>query len=137
MGQPYGELVPDGGGDPIPLVREVMSLGRRKSNDICLEFANVSSQHCEFSYKGGVWYVRDLGSQNGTKINGERSTGKKVLKPGDKIGIATHKFTIEYQLTPESKLVLEEMLDKDEDIFAQSLMEKAGLTKPRRKTDDD
>lgn len=136
MAQTLGELVPIGGGDPIPLHREVLTLGRRKTNDICLEFPNVSSQHCEFAYKNGVWYVRDLGSQNGVKVNGER-TMKKVLKPGDSIGIASHKFTIEYHLTPESQLMLDELSNQDEDLFAQSLMEKAGLAKPKRPSRDD
>lgn len=134
MGQLFGELVPVGGGDAIPLMREVMTVGRRKSNDVCLEFPNVSSQHCEFSYKSGVWYVRDLGSQNGTKVNGERVM-KRLLKPGDKIGIASHKFTIEYQLTDESRIMMEELIAEEEDVFTQSLMERAGLQK-RRAEDD-
>ena len=49
-----GELVPIGGGDAIPLGRAIMTVGRRESNDICLRFANVSGQHCEFVYKKRV-----------------------------------------------------------------------------------
>src|SRR5205823_5030111 len=78
-GQPLGELVPLGGGDTIPLVREVMTVGRRSTCDIHLNFPNVSGQHCEFSYKNGFWYVRDLGSQNGTKVGGERIM-KRLLR---------------------------------------------------------
>jgi adenylate cyclase len=128
--QPMGELVPLGGGDAIPLLREVMTVGRRSTCDICLNFPNVSGQHCEFSYKNGFWYVRDLGSQNGTKVSGERVM-KRLLRPGDQIGIASHKFTIQYHLTHESRLALEELLAEEEDVFGQSLMEKAGLEKPR------
>lgn len=133
-----GELVPVGGGDTISLVRPVMTIGRRESNDICLKFANVSGQHCELAFKKGVWVIRDLGSQNGTKINGERmvSTLPKPLRPGDRIGISAHKFSIEYHLSPDSRMALEEMLTEEEDIFGQSLMEKAGLVK-RRHSDED
>lgn len=128
--QTIGELVPTGGGDNIPLAREVMTIGRRSSCDICLPFANVSGQHCELSYKNGFWYVRDLGSQNGTKVGGERIL-KRLLRPGDQLGISSHRFTIEYHLTNESRAALEELLSEEENIFGQSLMEKAGLEKPK------
>lgn len=130
MAQVFGELVPIGGGDAIPLAREVMTVGRRSSCDICLNFSNVSGQHCEFSFKNGFWYVRDLGSQNGTKVAGERVM-KRLLRPGDQIGIANHKFTIEYHLSHESRAAMEELLAEEENIFSQSLMEKAGLEKPK------
>ena len=126
----HGELVPVGGGDAIPLIRDVMTVGRRKSNDICLEFANVSSQHCEFTFKAGVWYVRDMRSQNGTKVNGER-VAQRLIKPGDLIGISSHQFKIEYQLSASAQIVAEEAVHATEDVFAQSLMEKAGLAKPK------
>jgi len=133
-GQQLGELVPIGGGDAIPLVREVMTVGRRPTCDICLNFSNVSGQHCEFSFKNGFWYVRDLGSQNGTKVSGERVM-TRLLRPGDAISIASHKFTIQYHLTHESRAALEELLAEEENVFSQSLMEKAGLEKPRDRRD--
>src|SRR5580765_1053949 len=52
--EPLGELVPIGGGDAITLIRPLMTIGRRESNDICLKFANVSGQHCELAFKKGV-----------------------------------------------------------------------------------
>ena len=68
-----GELVPTGGGDPIPLRRGVLTLGRRETCDISLRFPNISGSHCELSYKdAGYWYIRDLGSTNGIKVNGQR-----------------------------------------------------------------
>ena len=132
--QPKGELVPIGGGDAIPLNHAVMTVGRRDSCDICLKFQNVSSNHCEFSFNRGLWYVRDMGSQNGTKVGGERVM-KRVLRPGDQIAIASHKFTIEYQLSEDSRMVLEEQMSEEENVFSQSLMEKAGLAKPKDERD--
>lgn len=137
MAQQLGELVPLGGGDAIALNSEVMTVGRRKSNDIALDFSNVSGQHCEFTFKSGVWYVRDLRSQNGTKVNGERITTNKLLKPNDLVSISKHEFRIQYHLTATAAEFIENTGDVVEDVFAQSLMEKAGLAKPRSQRDDD
>jgi adenylate cyclase len=122
-----GELVPVGGGDPIPLLREVMSVGRRESCDICLRFPNISGTHCEFYFKDGYWFIRDLGSTNGVKINGQRMM-KRALRPGDEVTIANHRFTIQYDLPSTAEEGLEKMLAEVEDT-SQSLLEKAGLVK--------
>ena len=127
---PKGELVPVGGGDTIPLLRSPLTLGRRESCDVPLRFPNVSGQHCELQLQDGVWYIHDLGSTNGTKVNGQRITGVKALRPGDEITIAKRRYTIQYSLTAGHRAfqnVLEE-----EDISSQSLMEKAGLERPPR-----
>ena len=126
--QKLGELVPVGGGDAIPLLQEVLTVGRRESCDICLAFQNVSSQHCEFVHANGQWTVKDLKSSNGVKVNGgERLLPHtaRVLKPGDEVSIGHHKFTIHY----ESAGVFEEPVE--EDLFARSLLEKAGIVKPK------
>ena len=65
----YGELVPLGGGDPIPLLKQRLMIGRRESCDIVLRFANVSGQHCELIVDSGYWFVIDKASRNGTKVN--------------------------------------------------------------------
>jgi adenylate cyclase len=125
-----GELVPVGGGDPIPLVTEVMTIGRRQSCDIRLNFQNISGTHCELALKAGVWHLRDLNSTNGVKVNGER-TLRRPLRPGDEIDIAKHRYIIQYKLAAGTGL--EEVFAEEEDnVFGQSLMEKAGLEKPKR-----
>lgn len=126
-----GHLVPLGGGDAIPLVRHVLTVGRRESCDICLRFPNVSSRHCELSFIEGYWYVRDLGSTNGLKVNGVR-VREKMLHPNDELSIGKRRYTINYEL-PADRRALEEMAP-DEDIMGQSLLEKAGLLHPRRGT---
>lgn len=88
---PQGELVPVGGGDNIPLVRAKLVMGRRESCDICLRFPNISGQHCELLFQEGVWLLRDLGSTNGTKVNGMRINGEHVLADGDIVSVgSTH-----------------------------------------------
>jgi len=125
----FGELVPIGGGDAIPLISEVMTIGRRKTCDICLNFQNISGSHCELTLKNGVWHLRDLGSTNGVKVNGEK-THRRPLRPGDEISVANHKYTIQYQLPAGS--TFEDVFAEEEDVFGQSLMEKAGLEKPKK-----
>lgn len=124
-----GELVPVGGGDPIPLIRPNLTLGRRESCDVCLRFPNVSALHCELIFKDGHWSIRDLGSTNGIKVNGNR-VQKKVLHPKDVITIAKRKYTIDY--VPATQQRMEEILEEEEDIMSQPLLERAGLLHPPR-----
>lgn len=124
-----GELVPVGGGDAIPLVNDIMTIGRRESCDICLKFQNISGSHCELSLRGGVWHLRDLNSTNGVKVNGER-TLRRPLRPGDEIDIAKHKYIIQYTIGAGVKLE-DVFAEEEENVFGQSLMEKAGLQKPK------
>lgn len=42
-----GILKPVGGGDPVPLTKETLKIGRRPSCDICLDFERISGKHCE------------------------------------------------------------------------------------------
>ena len=123
-----GELVPVGGGDPIPLKRSPLVVGRRDSNDIVLPFGNVSGQHCELELKEGYWHVRDLGSSNGIRVDGSKCM-ESALPPGTKLRIAKHEFEIEY--TPAGDAPVPETAG--EAGFGGSLMELAGLTKPDAK----
>lgn len=125
-----GELIPTGGGDAIPLVRETLTMGRRESCDICMRFPNISGVHCELSYRDGYWIIKDLKSTNGIKVNGSRVL-KKVLQPGDTITIAKRTYTIQYTPVRGSQTIDEIMEDVDE--FDQPLLEKAGLVRARSK----
>ena len=62
-------------------------------------------------------------------MNGER-TLRRPLRPGDEIGVANHRYTIQYQLPSGS--TFEDVFAEEEDVFGQSLLEKAGLEKPKR-----
>lgn len=127
-----GELIPQGGGDTIPLVRHNLVLGRRESCDVCLRFPNVSGRHCELSFKDGFWSIRDLDSTNGIKVNGEK-TAKRLLHPGDTITIAKRTFTIQYTApTDRTAAELEELMEEQEGLMNRPLLEKAGLEHPRR-----
>jgi len=92
----YAFLVPLAGGDPIPLVKESVIVGRRPEADIRLEIPNISGRHAELRLQRGHWWVIDLDSSNGTKVNGDKIK-KKKLAPGDEVVFArTNKFKIEF-----------------------------------------
>ncbi len=127
-----GELHPVGGGDSIPLLKPMLTIGRRESSDIVLRFPNVSGNHCEMELIDGYWHVRDLNSRNGIKVNGER-VNKRRLDPHDKLSVARHHFEIHYD--PTSLGATKPAWENSEraDIFAKSLLESAGLESPPRK----
>jgi hypothetical protein len=122
---------PLGGGDPIPLKKPEMVIGRRKSCDIRLDFENISGRHCQLRFLQGVWHVRDLNSTNGTTVNGQLIFSEHELMPDDSLGVSGHMFMIDYDpVAPTSlmdaKLILEEEL-AEEGGRRRSLMEMAGL----------
>jgi adenylate cyclase len=126
-----GELAPLGGGDPIPLIRPVLTVGRREACDIHLPFPNISGIHCELNFREGYWYIRDKNSTNGVKVNGVRIQ-EKMLHPKDEITIGKRKYTIEYELPADKRNAAEEF---EEDIMGTSLLERAGLDRRTQNKD--
>lgn len=125
----YGQLTPCGGGDPIPLIKDRLLVGRKGECDIQLKFANVSSQHCRMTIEYGYWFVRDLNSRNGIKVD-DRAVLRKRVDPGSKLSIARHQYIIEYE--PQSLGAYgPPPADDDylEDLMKSSLMDRAGLKK--------
>jgi pSer/pThr/pTyr-binding forkhead associated (FHA) protein len=63
---------PSGSSGQLDITAERMSLGRAEDNQLIISDDSVSSHHGEVSFDGSTWIFTDLGSTNGTKINGER-----------------------------------------------------------------
>jgi adenylate cyclase len=126
-----GELIPVGGGDNIPLIRNKLTIGRRETCDICLRFPNISGQHCQLTFQDGYWMITDLDSKNHIKVNGIKVT-KKALRDGDEISIANRLFTIQYTMRAGQHTLEEILEEEEENIMSQSLLEKAGLSRPRQ-----
>lgn len=122
----YGELVPVGGGDPIPLLKTRLLVGRRESCDVVLRFTNVSAHHCQMDVEAGYWFVRDLQSRNGVKVNGVRVT-EKLLHPGDILSVAKHKYKVSYSPSELGAVGPPPTKEPEEEIFGSSLLERAGL----------
>ena len=91
MSTPYQLRIISGkhAGSRIPLTPPLVTIGRAADNSVVLapEIA-ASRHHAEFSEGDGAWAVRDLGSLNGTFVNGERIEWPRVLKLGDQLRIA-------------------------------------------------
>jgi len=60
-----------------------ISLGRETDNDVQMLIGGVSRYHAKIEFSNGAWLLRDLGSTNGTKINGEKLSSPKPIKIGD------------------------------------------------------
>lgn len=130
--KPLGILRPLGGGDPIPLFKDELVVGRRPTSDIRLDFENVSGKHCVLRLIKGVWHIRDLGSTNGTSLNSQRIAHEENVLPDDQIGIASHYFHLDYEpIGPAAVTGNKEALADDEEIVEKkhqhSLMELAGM----------
>src|SRR5687767_7882464 len=78
----------DGFGDVHPLhVGTRYTLGRAPTNKIVLKDDLCSREHAEVFGEGTAWSVRDLGSLNGTHLNGEVVRGERGLKPLDEVRV--------------------------------------------------
>ncbi len=72
-------------GKEYPLTDLQMTIGRSSVNEIVLNDPEISRRHAQFSRQGNVYTIQDLGSTNGTFVNGQRCTGAVSLKDGDLI----------------------------------------------------
>jgi adenylate cyclase len=125
----YGELVPIGGGDSIPLLKPQLLVGRRESCDIVLRFANVSAHHCQLTIDNGYLYVKDLHSSNGIKINDLRveKGQQRRLSPGDILAVAKHRYRVDYDPAELGAIGPPPAEDVSEEIMGESLLSRAGL----------
>ncbi|HET9105060.1 MAG TPA: DUF3662 and FHA domain-containing protein [Solirubrobacteraceae bacterium] len=73
------------------------TIGRSRQADIMLDDPNLSRQHAEIRPRGGSWVVTDLGSTNGSRLNGRRIDGTEVIKPGDELEVGATRLTFELE----------------------------------------
>ena len=82
----------------------VIRIGRDAGMDIVIDNISVSREQAEIRQEGGVWRVRDLGSANGTFLNGERLSDAQILRPRDEISFGKFAVLFEPQM-PETPVV--------------------------------
>jgi pSer/pThr/pTyr-binding forkhead associated (FHA) protein len=88
-------LVPLKNGRPVSITRDVTLVGRQKDLcDIVIDRSSISKLHCLLVRTDGLLFLRDLGSTNGTKVNGQRVV-RGALLPGDELAFASEKFRVE------------------------------------------
>src|SRR3954470_7961185 len=76
-----------GATETITLGEGVTTVGRQDECQLRIKSSQVSRKHCELFEKKGLLLVKDLGSSNGTLVNGEKLQGQRVLEPGDELTI--------------------------------------------------
>ena len=85
------QLVPLEGGAPVEIVKDMTIVGRGQECDVRVEHKSVSKIHCVIVKTDGLLLVRDLGSTNGTRVNGTRIR-RGMLLPNDKLSVANFHF---------------------------------------------
>ncbi|MDQ3216298.1 MAG: FhaA domain-containing protein [Actinomycetota bacterium] len=80
--------------DKISITNPPVTIGRLSANDVVLSDPNVSRRHAELRLAGGAWTIADLGSTNGTLING-KLTQEQPLGHGDLLGFGSSELRFE------------------------------------------
>ncbi len=71
------------------------TIGRGKASDICIKEDYISAKHAHIWFEDGEWYLEDLGSRNGTAVNGQRIRDVVILDPEDIISFGGLNFVFE------------------------------------------
>lgn len=87
-------------GQTFMLDQDVLALGRDPSNDIVINDPQVSRQHARIARQGDLMVLEDVGSTNGTFVNGLRLTGPHALANGDEIGLGDAVTLTYYGVSP-------------------------------------
>jgi len=92
-------VVASPGGEPavgsVFALDAVTTLGRDVNNAIVIDDEFVSASHAALTYRGRAWYVEDLGSTNGTFVNGSQVDGLSPLAFGDEIQVGQARLRLE------------------------------------------
>src|SRR3989442_1475239 len=89
------QLIPLDGGPAIDIVKDLIVVGRKEECDLRLDHKSVSKMHCIIVKTDGLLLLRDLGSTNSTRVNGQR-VRRAALLPNDQLTIANYKFKVQF-----------------------------------------
>jgi pSer/pThr/pTyr-binding forkhead associated (FHA) protein len=95
-----GVLTPEGGG-PHPIVEDETTIGRDNTNAVAIPDGSVSTKHARILRGADGFEIEDLGSRNGTFVNGEKVGGKRPLKDGDLLRLG--KIILTFNLPKEAE----------------------------------
>ena len=80
-------------GKEFLIERPVSAIGRGEHNDVRILDESVSTSHATLVRKGDTWFVLDLGSSNGTFVDGYRVAGERAVPPGATLRLGNVKLT--------------------------------------------
>jgi pSer/pThr/pTyr-binding forkhead associated (FHA) protein len=88
---------------PLPPSREEITIGRKEGNTIRLIEQNISRFHARLVKSPTGYFIEDKGSYNGTKVNGDRITGRRFLKENDQIALGDYRIFLKIDKEKEAK----------------------------------
>jgi pSer/pThr/pTyr-binding forkhead associated (FHA) protein len=118
------------------LPSSVTVVGRRQDCDLCVPLMVVSRRHCELNQDQGQLRLRDLGSRNGTFVNGRR-VEETQLKPGDEIQIGPVKFGVQINGEPAELKISDSAIMQPPEDLAEFEQESAAQKENLEGTPDD
>jgi len=80
-------------------------LGRGAFCQIRIADPQLSRRHCQFTFEDGRLFVQDLGSRNGTRVNGELIRDKTLLRDGDRVIVGSHELVVVYPAASSERKV--------------------------------
>jgi hypothetical protein len=108
------------GRELVPLSGERVTVGKAATNVVSLDHdGTVSRLHAILENHGSAWSVRDMGSRNGTYVNGEKIDAERVLRSGDELRVG------------KSRLVFLEARQADEPVYEATIVPDAAQLPPR------
>ncbi|OBB47608.1 MULTISPECIES: FHA domain-containing protein [unclassified Mycobacterium] len=117
------EISRPSGRELVPLSGDRVTLGKATTNAVSLQHdETVSRLHAVLENLGFAWSIRDLGSRNGTFLNGERITAERVLRSGDEVRLG------------KSRLIFWEVRDSADGKLDEETVTAQGVEPPPRLT---
>jgi pSer/pThr/pTyr-binding forkhead associated (FHA) protein len=95
-------------GKTFPLEGDVIMIGREATNGIAINDAEISRRHSQLVFQGGKYVLSDLGSTNGTFVNGRRIVGQHILVPGEVVALGEQislVFEVVAQADPNATMI--------------------------------
>lgn len=95
-------LIPVDGGQPVELAKDLILIGRNDDADLRIDHKSISKLHCVLVRSDGLVLARDLGSTNGTRVNGQRIRRAAIL-PNDIVSFANFRYRLKIGDEPDKQ----------------------------------
>jgi pSer/pThr/pTyr-binding forkhead associated (FHA) protein len=102
----HARLVSLDNGPYVDLVKDLTLVGRDEDCDLRIDHKSISKLHCVIVKTDGLLLIRDLGSTNGTRVNGQR-VRRAALLPNDTLAIANLKYQVKFGIELEREVSAE------------------------------